>query len=311
MTPKLAPIVIFIHRRPNHLRNTLEYLKKCEGYCESPVIVYGDGPRNETENKNVLKAQEVAMEMLGDKAEYFFSENNIGLSKSVITGVTKVLKRYGKVIVLEDDLEVNPRFLKFMNEGLISYAESPSVYQISGYQFGSPNFIEKNTALFLPITVSWGWATWQRAWEDFDPDAIGWEKIMSDKSLCNSFNLDGSYNYSTLLVHQMKGLKDSWAIRWYWSVFKNNGVVVFPPRTLVKNTGFDGSGTHGSGLTRKKERKSLNQGDSDFHYPLTVKIINDNYTLVKYSIRSLNGNWQGLIINKLRWLYTKLWMYYK
>ena len=96
------------------------------------------------------------------------------------------------------------------------------------------------------MTTTWGWATWARAWEAYDPAATGWEQLQQDRPLRRRFDLDGAYPYTWLMKRQQRGQSDSWGIRWYWSVFQAQGLSVFPPRTLVSNTGQDGSGTHGA-----------------------------------------------------------------
>jgi GNT-I family len=300
---KLAPVVIFAYRRPGHLRNTLDCLMRCEGFRDSPVLVYCDGPRNDSERDTVMATRKLAREMLGDRAEYHFSEVNLGLSRSVITGVTEAVNRFGRAIVVEDDLELSPDFLSFMNRALDRYADEERVFQVSGYQFDVPEFENMASALFLPFAASWGWATWKRAWDRFDPVAAGWETICTDKNLRQYFNLDGTYDYATMLVRQMAGLRDSWAVRWYWTVFKAGGVVLFPPVSLVRNAGFDGSGTHGQGLLRNFSTGAL-VTHSDITLPDTVRVDGGSYDAVKKTLRRRNGGLAGKLIDKLRWWKT-------
>lgn len=285
----LAPVVIFAYRRPDHLRNTLESLMRCEGFAQSPIIVYCDGPRNDTEVESVAATRELAKSLLGEQAEYHFSEVNLGLSHSIIAGVSETVDRFGRVIVVEDDLELHPALLTFMNQALDRYASDDRIFQISGYQFDVPELKDTDSALFLPFTVSWGWATWKHAWKHFDPLALGWEKLCTDKNLRRRFNLDGVYDYATMLVRQMSGARDSWAVRWYWTVFKAKGLVLFPPTTLVSNTGFDGSGTHGRGLFIKFSKIKSILSPADFNLPVVVHLDMALYNSVKRALWRQNG----------------------
>lgn len=298
----LAPVVVFGYRRPDHLRNTLASLMRCEGFAESPIIVYCDGPRDDSEVASVIATRKLAQSMLGDRAEYHFSAVNQGLSRSVITGVSDTVNRLERVIVVEDDLELSPAFLTFMNQALDRYAEDEKVYQISGYQFDVPEFDAAHSALFLPLTVSWGWATWKRAWDQFDPLASGWQALCTDKNLRRRFNLDGCYGYATMLVQQMNGQLDSWAVRWYWSVLKANGLVLFPPVSLVRNHGLDGSGTHGRGWLRKFSKGSTVFASSNTEMPGSVILDSELYAHVKTALRRQNGGWLGRAVDKVRWL---------
>ena len=66
----------------------------------------------------------------------------------------------------------------------------------------------------------------------FDPAAEGWERLIDDSILRRRFDMDGVYHYSQMLQRQMSGEIDSWAIRWYWTVFKATGIVLFRPTCL-------------------------------------------------------------------------------
>lgn len=293
----LAPVVVFAYRRPDHLRNTLTSLMRCEGFADSPIIVYGDGPRNESEVASVMATRKLAKSMLGARAEYHFSEVNQGLSRSVIAGVSHTVSQFGRVIVVEDDLELSPSFLTFMNQALDHYDDAESVFQISGYQFDVPELKASPAALFLPFPVSWGWATWRRAWDQFDPLATGWEALRTDKVLRRRFNLDGSYDYATMLTRQMAGQRDSWAVRWYWSVFNAHGLVLFPPVSLVSNTGFDGSGTHGRGLLCKFSKAEPILPATSVELPVSVLLDRSLYAHVNMAIRRQNGGWIGQLVS--------------
>jgi hypothetical protein len=293
----LAPVVMFAYRRPDHLRNTLTSLMRCDGFEQSPIIVYCDGARDANETDSVMATRELARNMLGDRAEYHFNDVNLGLSRSVIAGVSNTVDRFGRAIVVEDDLELSPSFLNFMNQSLDRYANDERVFQVSGYMFDVPELKAVPSALFLPFTVSWGWATWKRAWDQFDPQATGWEELRANKVLRRRFNLDGTYDYATMLMSQMAGLRDSWAVRWYWTVFKANGLVLFPPVSLVRNTGFDGSGTHGRGLLRKFSKAMSDLSSTDINLSESVFLDAGLYAHVKKALRRQNGGWIGQFIS--------------
>lgn len=295
-----APIVIFCYRRPEHLRRTLESLLRCDGFDASPVIVYGDGPRNSDDDRAVEKTREIAKLLLGSRAEYHFRDKNAGLAASVLEGVSDVVSRFGRVIVLEDDLEIAPGFLTYMNQALECFSDKNEVWQVSGYMFDVPELKTRPNVIFLPIIVSWGWGTWERAWKQFDPLATGWDQTIIDNDLKHRFNLYGAYDYSTMLRRQMLGSIDSWAIRWYWTVFKNKGLTVFPPVTLVRNHGLDGSGTHGRGFLR-----SFSTAESTLPFelpqiPCRILIEEDLKVATFRSIRRENGGVLGGVIDFLR-----------
>jgi hypothetical protein len=296
----LAPIVLFIFKRPDHLRSTISSLKRCKEFADSKVIVFGDGPKDAADRTAVEAARRVAQQQLGTNAEYRFAEKNAGLASSIISGVNEVTRRLGRAIVLEDDLEFSPRFLTFMNSALHRYETEKDVYQVSGQLFDTPEFYDRKAAVFLPFTSSWGWGTWRRSWERFDPSAAGWECLAKDSVLRHRFNLGGTYDFSTMLERQMTGHGDSWAIRWYWSVFRNDGVACFPPVSLVRNTGMDGSGTHGRGrLRRFNSSPDLRQVGS-IELPGLPTVDHSDFDHVKKAIWRQNGGWLGAATDVLR-----------
>lgn len=295
-----APILIFAYRRPVHLQKTLTSLMRCEGFSNSPVIIYGDGPRNADEEDKVVATRELARAMLGEKALYYFSKKNLGLARSVIQGVTDTVRQFGRVIVVEDDLEFGSGFLRYINQAIDRYADNEEVFQVSGYMYEVPELRNSQRAMFLPVTVSWGWATWERAWEHFDPLASGWEVIYKNKKLRQRFNLNGAYDYASMLARQMTGKQDSWAIHWYWSVFKEDGLVLFPPVSLVRNIGLDGSGSHGRGKFRRFSAGPNVTDACSFILPDTLHIEANQYERVCKAIWRMNGGWITQAADRIR-----------
>jgi hypothetical protein len=298
--PNLAPVAIFAYKRPEHLRGTLHSLKRCDGFVNSKIIVFGDGPKTQNDLDAVATTRRIAQAQLGSQAEYHFRDQNAGLAASIIDGVNQVTRRFGRAIVLEDDLDLSPNFLTYVNAALDRYEENPKVYQVSAQLFDTPELHERHEALFLPFTTSWGWGTWRRAWDRFDPFADGWELLRTDRALRRRFNLGGSYDFSTMLERQMSGFGDSWAIRWYWSVFRNEGVVCFPPASLVRNTGLDGSGTHGRGLLRRFRNQGNSRQSDRIELPHQVSVRERDFEFVRRAIWRQNGGNIGAAIDMVR-----------
>jgi hypothetical protein len=131
-----------------------------------------------------------------------------------------------------------------MNLGLRRYSGEPGVMQVCGYMYDVPQFALRSDALFLPMTSSLGWATWKRAWDQFDPAATGWRERLQDVQERTRFDLDGHLSYGKMLAHHMASGHPAWDIRWYYTVFSKGGLALYPPRTLVVHTGYDGTGIH-------------------------------------------------------------------
>ena len=104
--------------------------------------------------------------------------------------------------------------------------------------------------ILIKWTGSWGWATWRRAWKHFNPDGQALLDELERRRLTRTFDFDGAYRYTRMLRRQVEGKNNSWAIRWNASLFLADILSLNVGRSLVQNTGFDGSGTHcgGGGL---------------------------------------------------------------
>ncbi|MDD2720633.1 MAG: glycosyltransferase [Gallionella sp.] len=238
-----APIVLFVYNRPLHTRQTIDALLKNELAAESDLIIYSDAPKKPEAAQAVQQVREYLATITGfASVSIILRERNWGLANSVIDGVTSVVDRYGRVIVLEDDLLVAENFLSYMNLALDRYEGCSEVMQVSAYMFPVKTGSD-HQAFFLPLTTSWGWATWKRAWECFD-SSVPESQLLNSRESRKAFDLQGAYPYSDMLASQLLGKIDSWAIRWYLCVFMRKGLVLYPPRSLVENIGFDGSGTH-------------------------------------------------------------------
>jgi hypothetical protein len=240
----LAPIALFVYNRPEHTRRVLDSLRRNPLAAESDLFIYSDAPKKPEASESVREVREYIRTITGFRSiKIVERDRNWGLANSIIDGVTTVVNQYGRVIVLEDDLVTSMYFLAYMNTALERYQEEDRVMQVSGHVF--PIRVHGETdAVFLPMTTSWGWATWARAWQHFDPESLGFARLKGDANLRRRFNLDGAYDYFSMLEAQLAGRVDSWAVRWYLSVFMRGGLTLFPVKTLVENCGFDGSGTH-------------------------------------------------------------------
>jgi len=239
-----APIALFAYNRPVHVRRTMESLLANELAAASDLYIFSDGPKSPAQEPAVADVRRYAGGVSGFRSVTVVERaTNLGLANSIIDGTTRLTKEFGRVIVVEDDLVVSPRFLEYMNRALERYQDDDSAMQVSGYMFPI-DIGAKADASFMPFTTSWGWATWERAWQYFDPEMREFEALSSNRQLRDRFNLGGAYDYFGMLERQRGGSIDSWAIRWYLSVFMRDGLTLYPARTLVRNIGFDGSGTH-------------------------------------------------------------------
>lgn len=282
------PIALFVFKRPEHTERLLGSLLANPGLHEYPIYIFCDGARNADDTASVEAVRLVVDCFEHPQKAVFKQATNLGLARSIMQGVTKLCDEYGHVIVLEDDLVLAPQFLNFMRQGLDRYVDEPRVMQVSGHTFPVASFTQNEPALLLPFVGSWGWATWKRAWQKFDADAPGWRTLLQDRQLRHKFDLNGAYPYSNMLLRQMRGDINSWAIRWNWAVFQANGLVLYPSVSLVNNVGFDGSGTHCS--TSAQVNGGPLSYASQHQFPDLIETDFSRFDLVRASIIQSQGS---------------------
>lgn len=240
-----APIVLFTYNRPDHVKQTIEALQKNEFASESDLIIYSDGAKDKTNELAINETRKYLHTVEGFKSVQIIErEKNWGLAESLIDGITSVVDKYGKVIVMEDDLLTSPYYLRFMNQALEKYSNDDQIASIHGYVNPVKEELPEN--FFLSYASSWGWATWQRAWRIFERDGSKLLNELQDKNLEQRLDFDNSYYFVKMLRNQIKGKNSSWAIRWYTSIVLKNKLCLYPGKSLVRQIGCDGSGTHSS-----------------------------------------------------------------
>lgn len=238
-----APIILFVYNRPDHTRQTVEALKKNILAKESKLFVFSDGPKDISDASSVEQVREYVRGITGfESVTVIAREQNWGLAKSIIEGVSEIVRTYRRVIVLEDDIVTSRYFLSYMNDALEFYRDEEKVMHISGYMFPVRKALP--ATFFYNATSCWGWATWERAWQYFNPDARELLDQLYEHGQLRRFNVDNSYDFLAQLKANAEGRLNTWAIKWHTSVFLKDGLCLHPGSSLVQNIGFDASGEH-------------------------------------------------------------------
>jgi len=285
----LAPIALFVYNRPDHMRRTLSYLQKNELAADSRLFIFSDGAKTDADKAKVDQIRQQAKQVTGFKSVKVIERNeNIGLANSIIAGVTQLVNEYGKVIVFEDDLLSSPYTLEYFNEALDRYANEPQVMHIGAYMYDlkAPHLPQ---TFFYRAATSWGWATWARAWKNFEPDV---DTLMQqfDKAKIHEFSIEGTMNFWKQMQEFKAGKNNSWAIRWYASVFLKKGLTLNPAQSLIQNIGHDGSGRH-SNLENTYDVQMARKPVTQF--PDILQEHPQAYQAIKQFLKNRKGNlWQ-------------------
>lgn len=247
----IAPIVLFCYNRLWHLQQTIKYLQQNELASQSQLIIYSDAAKDVENQKAVGEVRNYIQHITGFQSLEIIKRNeNWGLAKSIIAGVTEVLEKYGKVIVMEDDLICTPNFLNFMNEALNLYENQKEIYSITGWtpKIQVPESYTEDIYL-TQRPASWSWATWKNRWQKADWEVSDFDNFKRDQQQQSAFNQVGE-DVSPMLKKQQKGIINSWAIRWTYTLFQQQGYCVYPVHPKVHNIGTDSSGENVSRFSK-------------------------------------------------------------
>lgn len=239
----LAPIILFVYNRLEQTQQVIHSLLKNPLAIESDLYIYSDAPKVSSAQEKVAEVRKYIHSLSGFKSITIIErEKNFGLAENIIDGVTEIINKHEKVIVLEGDLLLSPRFLEYMNTALELYEKDDQVACITAFNFPLkyPQDFEDDT-FFIKGADCWTWATWKRAWQKFEKDGTKLLAQIQARKLQKEFDIDGSYPYTKMLQDQIKGKNNSWAIRWYASAFLENMLCLYPRNSLVENIGYDGT----------------------------------------------------------------------
>jgi hypothetical protein len=243
----LAPIALFVYNRPQHTERTVKFLQQNELAAESRLFIFSDGAKTPADQDKVDQVRDFIKQVDGFKSvEIVESKSNMGLANSVIAGVNRLTKAYGHVIVFEDDLISSPYTLTYFNEALNRYRNEQKVMHIGAYMY---TLKDENLpqSFFYRAATSWGWATWESAWQHFEPNIDTLLKQFDSKKK-HEFAIENNMNFWKQMRDFKNGKNNSWAIRWYASIFLKGGLTLNPSQSLVNNIGHDGTGIH-SGMS--------------------------------------------------------------
>jgi hypothetical protein len=241
-----APIVVFVYNRAEVTLKTLESIARNREAAESEMIIFADGPKDTATSAQQQAIAEVRKAIRSKEwcktITIVESPVNKGLANSVIDGSTQVINQYGRMIAVEDDVIVSPFFLQYMNEGLEKYQNEQRVITLGSWNYYYDNPPADTYFIRLPDTIAW--ASWKRAWDNFETDTQKIYQQLKDRNLLDKFNLDGRFPYENMIRQQLEGKVNSWAIRLTANALLNDQLSLYPAVSLSKHIGFGVDSTH-------------------------------------------------------------------
>jgi hypothetical protein len=296
-----VPVLLIIFNRPEETKRCIEALSVVK---PATVFLAADGPRQEGDQQLCRETRAVAESISWPcEIEKNYANENLGCGVRVQTAIDWAFDKTDQLIILEDDCIASSSFFPFCEQLLSYYNDNLRVMHVSGNNFQLDSSQCQYSYYFSKYTHAWGWATWKRAWQNFDWDMSGWPDYKSKNRIREYCDDPLEQRYWTGIFDQMyKGAPDVWDYKWNFSCWRNNGVAILPSVNLVTNIGYGENATHTTGKNRFMDLPAGDIGEI-FHPPEVVQ----NYQADKYTYdhnfggidRFLQNKWQSRLRRSL------------
>jgi hypothetical protein len=238
-------ILLTIFNRPSTTKQVFDAIKQ---YRPTKLFIAADGPR--TDKAGEKEKCEVARKITENidwpcKVKRLYRNKNLGCKIAVSGAITWFFKNVEEGIILEDDCLPNSSFFVFCEQMLKLYKDDNKVMCISGDNFLPGKMQRESSYYFSKYIHIWGWATWRRAWKNYDVNMKDWPKIMKKGTINKYFdNIFEKKYWQTLFDAVYRNKIDTWDYQFVYHVWKNGGVSIVPGRNLVANIGFGKDAVH-------------------------------------------------------------------
>lgn len=239
-----TPVALIIFNRPDTTRAVFERIRAAR---PPKLLVTADGPRRDRPDEERLcaAARQVVHEVDWPcELHTHFSEVNLGCRDGPAGGIDWVFSLVPEAIILEDDCLPHPSFFRFCDELLERYRDDPRVGMIAGSKLHAERAKDGASYFFSKYPFIWGWATWRRAWAQYDRSASAWPRFRRSAAF-RAIALPVERAYWERSFHSVHdGTLDAWDYQWTLTCWRAGLVSVVPNCNLVSNIGFGPGATH-------------------------------------------------------------------
>jgi hypothetical protein len=243
-----TPILFIIYNRPNITKKVFEHIKQLK---PKALFIAADGPSSNRpkDPQDCMEARNIASTIDWDcNLQTLFQPENLGCGNAVSGAINWFFSIVDRGIILEDDCMPHPEFFQFCEVFLNKYQDDKEIMMISGANFQPPNTQGNHFAYLSRIPHIWGWATWRRAWQNYDfnlnelPAALlsnKWKTFHQDMEIC--------YYWFRIFIQCWLRKIDTRDYQWVFAIMNNKGLCIAPGINLVRNIGINENSTHTKG----------------------------------------------------------------
>ena len=256
-----TPVLLITFNRPEHTRKVLAAIMAAR---PKDLYVFQDGARegNETDLVNCPKVREVVQNLVEGteiNLHTYYSERNLGCGPGPAAAITWYFENVEQGIIIEDDAVAHPDFFVYCEQLLDKYKNDDEVRAIGSMHLDDITYGDGSYYFSMMNRTFCAWATWKRAWKDFDL----YHREVTRKQLNRCLKGYGAslrmreYWCDRLVEIQKDAYNySSWDQQFWISIWLHHAKGIMPNVNLSTNIGFDEQGTHttdknSSGANRK------------------------------------------------------------
>jgi hypothetical protein len=241
--PLETPVAFFIYKRPDLTRDVFTAIAQAQ---PKVLLIIADGPKNSREAER-CRATRAVVERVDWNCDVRQSVamDNLGCRQRLSSGLEWVFSQADEAIILEDDCLPDPSFFRFCEALLDRYRYDDRVMEIAGSNWQLGRSRTEFSYYFSKHSHTWGWATWKRAWQQYDEKLALWPELKDTAQWACMWDDERQKAYwETILDGVYQRDIDTWDYQWQFAMWRNNGLSAVPNVNLVSNIGFGREATH-------------------------------------------------------------------
>lgn len=173
-----------------------------------------------------------------------YAASNEGCGRRVSSAISRAFEAEDKLIILEEDCVADATFFRFCDELLHRYADDEWIAMISGNQFIPQGWSPDGASYsFARLAQIWGWATWRRAWANFDLEMTAWPLERAAGLLDRTFRRRRDRRHWARNFDRAQEM-DTWGYPWSFARWRRGQAAIVPAWNLVSNIGFAADALH-------------------------------------------------------------------
>lgn len=264
-----VPILFLVFRRPDI---TMRVFNEIKNIRPKELFVGCDGPRDTVpeETKKVENVRKIFKNEVDwpCEAKIFFRKKNVGSRVAETEAIDWFFNNVNEGIILEDDCLPHQSFFYFCEELLEYYRNNERIMMISGNNFHFGRKYGRYSYFFSRHVLTWGWATWKRAWRYNDMNLRNFPDFKAEQKMKDIYgNYFWKRNYLTNLNKVYNNKLDAWDFPWSYTTFCQNGLVCIPNVNLVSNIGFGVDAVNHTGKPAKIQNIPLEEISFPLSHP--------------------------------------------